>query len=35
MGLPVAADVLDGFEQRLFGGGAAEAGIARHDGGFA
>ena len=31
-GLPVAASVLDGFEKRLFGGGAAGAAVAGHVG---
>lgn len=31
-GLPVAASVLDGFEQRLFAGGAAGAAVAGHVG---
>lgn len=31
-GLPVAASVFDGFQQRLFRGGAAEAGVAGHVG---
>ena len=31
-GLPVAAGVLDGLEQRLFGGSAARAAVAGHFG---